>query len=133
MKSNTFFLPALGTRYGNDFPDAPNSVGRYWTSSQSSSSTGYFLRFESGVGAVRNDGGKSAALTIRCVRKSNTFFLPVVGYRYPDDGLLFVTSAGYWSSTEGSSSTGFRLSISSGGANLMTDRKAFGYVVRCVR
>jgi len=61
--------------------------------------------------------------------------LPAGGARASNDGLLINQGggAGYWTFTDTGPGAAYRLSISSGGANLLSDSKAFGYIIRCVR
>jgi len=60
--------------------------------------------------------------------------LPVGGYRYFSDGMLFnVGGSGYYWSSTVSGSSAFYLGFASGAANISITTRAFGFSVRCIK
>ena len=129
-------MPAVGIRWNPSGGLARvGDWGPYWSSTQASTSAGYrLLSSSSGSSPSSGDAGKTDGNPIRCVRKSITFFLPAVGYRFDD--VVFDPDArgNYWSATQQSGSAGFYLAFSIDISGLFASHgKSGASTIRCVR
>ena len=131
-------MPAAGRRDGNNGSLAfVGTDGVYRSSSLSTASFGFYLLFTRTESIPnRAQDPNVGGYTVRCVRWKPVFFLPAVGIRRDTAGTLLSqgVAAAYWSSTQGSSTTGYNLNIAnttSAPTNASTKDQAFP--IRCVR
>ena len=131
-----FFLPAVGYRdVSIGSLTWQGTTGNYWGAMRHNLS-GTQFRVYSAFSDIVDAFSNELAFSIRCVRKSNTFFLPAVGFRvWSDSSLLGPGWQGnYVASTLLNDALAHQLVITSSDSEPASGAiKSYGFSVRCVR